>query len=242
MTESVYKRIKNQFESVKLRVQSAAQSAGRDPDEIRLMVVTKAHSVNIVKAVVASGARILGENYVEEAIPKINAIDNKDVEWHMIGHVQSRKARQVCDHFSWVHSLDRRKIARRLNDFAGQKNMKMPVLLECNISGEESKFGYPVWKPEQWPEFVDEVAFILELDNLEVKGLMTMPPWDTDPEASRPYFQYLRRLRAFLCQKYPEEGWKELSMGMSNDFEVAIQEGATIIRIGTAILGSRVNS
>lgn len=242
MTEILYKQIKDRFNNVKERMKSAAQSAGRKPDDVRLMVVTKAHSLEIVKAVVAAGARILGENYVEEAIPKINATSDRDIEWHMIGHIQSRKARDVCGFFSCVHSLDRKKIASRLDRFAGQMNLRMPVLLECNVSGEGSKFGYPAWNPEQWPNLVEEVSFILDLANLEVKGLMTMPPWDPNPETSRPHFQTLKRLRDFLSGKFPQVSWIELSMGMSNDFEVAIQEGATIIRVGTSILGPRKNS
>ena len=239
MTEPLYPQIKNNYENVVQRMVSAARSANRDPDEIRLMVVTKAHSIEVVHEVVAAGARILGENYVEEAIPKIKALRNSDVEWHMIGHVQSRKAQPVSENFTWVHSIDRNKIARRLNQFAGQNDTRTQVLLECNVSGEDSKFGYPIWKPEQWPTFIKEVSGVLDLPNLVVRGLMTMPPWNPDPETSRPYFQYLRRLRDSLAENFPEVDWHELSMGMSNDFEAAIQEGATFIRVGTAIVGPR---
>jgi pyridoxal phosphate enzyme (YggS family) len=239
MDDPMYQHIRDRFELVTQKMESAALSVGRESDDIKLMVVTKAQSLEVVQAVISAGARILGENYVEEAIPKINAINDKKIEWHMIGHIQSRKTKQVSEFFSWVHSLDRRKVARRLNNFANQIDKRIPVLLECNVSGEESKFGYPVWKSEQWSEFVEEVNFITDLPNLEVKGLMTMPPWDPDPDSSRPYYVYLRRLRDYLSNKFPDVSWLELSMGMSNDYEVAIQEGATIVRVGTAILGSR---
>jgi pyridoxal phosphate enzyme (YggS family) len=203
------------------------------------MVVTKSHSLAVVKAAIAAGARVLGENYVEEAISKMMGIESSDVEWHMIGHIQSRKAKQVCEYFSWVHSVDRKKIADRLNNFAIQKNLNLKILLECNVSGEGSKFGYPVWKEEQWPDFVNEICYLNELPNLDIRGMMTMPPWDPDPEASRPYYQHLVRLRDYVVERFPKLDLHELSIGMSNDFEVAIQEGATMIRVGTAILGQR---
>jgi pyridoxal phosphate enzyme (YggS family) len=234
-----YLQIKDRYHQVEERIKSAARSVNRDPEETCLMVVTKGHSLKAVQAVINAGAKIIGENYLEEAVPKIEATADHAVEWHMIGHIQSRKARDVCNYFACVHSLDRRKIADRLDRFSGRLKIKMPVLLECNVSGEDSKYGYPVWNRESWPEFSKEVSAILEHPNLDIKGLMTMPPWNPDPEASRPYYQYLLQLRNFLRDKFPEKKWKELSIGMSNDFEVAIQEGATIVRIGTAILGPR---
>jgi pyridoxal phosphate enzyme (YggS family) len=206
---------------------------------VRLVVVTKGHSVETAQAVLDAGARHLGENYVEEALPKMDALTEAGVEWHMIGHVQSRKARPVAEHFAWVQSVDRLKLARRLDRFAGEAGRRLPVLLECNVSGEESKFGWPAWDERRWPEFAEELAPLMDLPNLEVRGLMTMPPYNPDPEVSRPYFERLVRLRDFLAARFPSADWSELSMGMSNDYEVAVQCGATIVRVGTAIVGPR---
>jgi len=232
-------QIQVRYNQVIDRISQAAKSAGRDPDDVRLLVVTKGQSIETVQGVVAAGARYLGENYVEDALEKIEALSDHDIEWHMIGHVQSRKARQVCQYFSYMHSLDRAKIARRMDRFAGETGKIFPVLIECNLSGESTKFGYSLWEDDLWLEFVGDITALLEYCNLEIRGLMTMPPYHPDPEHSRPYFQKLRRLRDFLSKHIPEVDWSELSMGMSNDYVVAVQEGATIVRVGTAIVGSR---
>lgn len=232
--------IKEQYEEVLGRISEAARSVGRSPNAVKLMVVTKAHGVDAIQEVVAAGARLLGENYVEEAISKISSISQSNVEWQMIGHVQSRKAKQVCKYFSCVHSIDRMKIATRLNRYAGEMGRNLQVLLECNASGEVSKFGFPVWDETKWHQIRDEISPILVLSHLKVKGLMTIPPWNPDPEASRPYYKLIRRLQDYLAGEFPGTDWSELSMGMSNDFEVAIQEGATLVRIGSAIIGPRI--
>jgi hypothetical protein len=204
------------------------------------MVVTKGHQVEIVEAVVAAGARLLGENYVDEALIKMQALSTiPGIEWHMIGHVQSRKAELVSQHFSCVHSLDSLKLADRLNRFTAERNQFLPVLLECNVSGEESKFGLKAWNEGEWDVLAKEIAPILDLPALEVRGLMTMPPFFPNPEETRPYFQRLRHLQNYLKERFSAHSWEELSMGMSGDFEVAVQEGATIVRVGTAILGER---
>lgn len=232
-------QIQKRYHQVQAKVEEAAIKSGREPNEVCLMVVTKGHSLSVVQAVADAGARILGENYVEEAIEKIEASGNPNLEWHMIGHLQSRKAQQVCRYFTCLHSLDRLKVARRLDQFASEFNKVFPVLIECNLSGEETKFGYPLWDEDVWPEFLKDVAALLEFPHLEIQGLMTMPPYHPDPENSRPYFKKLLRLREFLSREFPRASWQELSMGMSNDYEVAIEEGATIVRVGTAIVGSR---
>jgi len=239
MSELLVEQINRRFGSVLKRVTGAAQTAGRDPNDIRIMVVTKSQSIAVIEAVVASGATILGENYVEEALPKIAAISNQDIEWHMIGHVQSRKSKRVCENFSFVHSIDRDKIALRLNRHMGEIGGKLQVLLECNISGETSKFGYPAWDHVSQSQFLDEISSIMDLPNIEFRGLMTVPPWNPDPEFSRPFYKRLYTLRNTIARKFPHNKWDELSMGMSNDYEIAIQEGATIVRIGTAIVGPR---
>jgi len=239
MTENIQDRISKNYRQVLDGIANAAKSAGRDPGSVKLLVVTKGHPIDTVQAVVKAGGTMLGENYVQDAIIKINTLDNNDVEWHMIGHVQSRKAKLVSEYFSWVHSVDRLKIARRLNNYSKEFDRVLPVMLECNISGEGSKYGWPAWDEKNWPEFADEIAILIEYTHLDVRGLMTMPPYDPNPEKSRKYFVKLRRLRDFLASKFPQFDRSELSMGMSNDYKIAVQEGATFVRVGTAILGPR---
>jgi pyridoxal phosphate enzyme (YggS family) len=232
--------ISENFKRVLERIEESALSVGREPEQVRLVVVTKGHPLEIVQQAVSAGAQILGENYVQEALPKISLVEGEfDGEWHMIGHVQRRKARPVCENFDWVQTLDSLELAKRLNRFANEIGKKLPVLLEFNVSGEESKYGWIAWNNLEWEELADEISPILELNNLVVNGLMTMAPFLPDPELARPYFVRLRRLRDYLNTKYPGNNWEELSMGMSSDYEVAIQEGATFVRIGTALLGER---
>jgi pyridoxal phosphate enzyme (YggS family) len=222
------------------RIQTAADSSGRNGEDIRLVVVTKGHPLERVQQAVEAGVRDIGENYVEESIPKIEAISEQEgIDWHMIGHVQSRKARKVVEHFNWVQSVDSLRLATRLNRFAEELGRQIPVLLECNVSGEESKFGLAAWNELEWATLTEIVGQILELGSLDVRGLMTMPPFFLDSNQARPFFVKLRKLRGHLSAQFPENDWRELSMGMSADYEVAIQEGATIVRIGTAILGPR---
>jgi pyridoxal phosphate enzyme (YggS family) len=204
------------------------------------VVVTKTHPIDAVRAVLEAGIRDLGENYVEEATEKIDAIGHVDLlSWHMIGHIQSRKANMVAYNFSMVHSVDSLKLAIRLNRFALENNKRIKILLECNMSGEESKFGFPAFEKTLWPAFISESSQIANLENLNICGLMTMPPLFEIPEKNRPYFEKLRSLRDVLSEKLPSTNWKELSMGTSTDYLVAVEEGATLVRIGTAILGSR---
>lgn len=196
----------------------------------------------MVQAAVAAGVKELGENYVEEALPKMTSFGGEaGLTWHMIGHVQSRKARPVSENFDWVHSVDSLRLAERLDRFAGELGRKLPILLECNVSGEETKFGWTAWNELEWEDLAAELSPILEMVNLEVRGLMTMAPYFKQPEKARPYFKRLRALSDFLALKFPGSTWDELSMGMSGDYQVAIQEGATMVRIGTAILGEREN-
>lgn len=233
-------RIRKNLEQVQERIARAARAVGRQPESVRLVVVTKGHPVETVRAAVQAGARWLGENYAEEAVAKMQALGElPGVSWHMIGHVQRRKARLVVEHFDWLHSLDRVKLARRLETLAAERGRRLSVLLECNVSGEASKFGFPAWDETQWDVLFPQVEDVLACEHLEVRGLMTIAPLVDDPEAARPYFRQLRVLRDALARRYPQATWDELSMGMSGDFEVAVQEGATFVRIGTAILGPR---
>ncbi len=221
------------------RISAAETRAGRAADSAKLVVVTKSQPVETVRAALEAGVKILGENYPEEAVAKIKAIGAADVEWHMIGHVQSRKADLIPVNFSLLHSLDSVKLAARLDRFAAQAGHVLPALLEFNVGEEESKFGWSVADESRWPAILPEIDMVLKLQNLTVRGLMTMPPLFDDPERTRPYFQKLRRLRDFLARNFPAADWSELSMGTSADFEAAVEEGATLVRVGTAIVGPR---
>ena len=222
------------------QIADAARRSGRDAAEIRLVVVTKTQPLEIVQAAIEAGVRIFGENYPEEGAMKIQSLSGQSgVEWHMIGHVQSRKARLVADHFALLHSLDSLKLAHRLDRFAADRNRVLPVLLEFNTGGEESKSGWNASDESRWSVFLPELVELLDLPHLRVHGLMTMPPLGTDPEESRRFFLRLRLLRDHLAAQFPQADWRELSMGTSADFEVAVEEGATLVRIGTAIVGAR---
>lgn len=235
-----YQEIKDNYYKVLERIQQAARRSGRPADSVNLVVVTKTHPVEAIEAVIEAGARCLGENYADEALPKIQALsDRAGLEWHMIGHVQSRKASLVGEYFSYIHSLDSLKLAERLDRVAGLSGKRLPCLLECNTSGEESKFGFPAWQESSWETLFQDFGQIACLPNLELRGLMTMAPYFEDGQSARPYFQRLAGLQGFLKEHLPDHNWSDLSMGMSGDFEVAIEEGATWVRIGTSIFGSR---
>ncbi len=232
--------IQERYETVKGQIAETAQTCGRSPESVRLVVVTKTHPLETVRAVVEAGARDLGENYAEEALEKIEALSAPDdVNWHMIGHVQSRKAQLVSEHFDLLHSLDSLKLANHLEHFAVLAERRLPVLLECNVSGEENKYGFLAWQESQPESLAAVVEQILALPHLELRGLMTMPPYTQNAEDSRAYFSRLRRLLAWLSGRFPQATWDQLSMGTSADFTVAVQEGATLVRVGTAILGPR---
>lgn len=228
---------------VREHIARAARSAGRSPDAVRLVVVTKGHPLEVTEAAIQAGAQYLGENYAEEGVEKMSQLEAAaEVEWHMIGHLQSRKANLVGEHFDYFHALDSLKLARRLDRVCAAHKHRLPVLLEFNVSGEETKFGWRVPDEAALEGIYREIEDILSLGNLEVRGLMTMAPYSTDPEDARPYFRRLRQCRDLLASRFSNAVWDELSMGMSDDFEPAIQEGATWVRIGTAILGPRPQS
>lgn len=232
--------IRENYQRVLDQIAEAARRADRDTGEIRLVVVTKTQPLEVVEAAIAAGVRLLGENYPEEGVMKIQSLPAQSgVEWHLIGHVQSRKARLVPDHFALLHSLDSLKLARRLDRFAAEGARRLPVLLEFNVGGEQSKAGWEASEKSRWDEFLPEIAELVELPHLQVRGLMTMPPLETNPEDSRRYFQSLRELRDHLAAQLPRADWHELSMGTSMDFQMAVEEGATLVRVGTAIVGAR---
>ena len=232
--------IRENYQSTLDRIATAARKSHRDPEEVRLVVVTKSQPIEVVQAAIEAGARVLGENYPEEAVTKIQSLTAQSaVEWHMIGHVQSRKARLVADHFALLHSLDSLKLAQRLDRFAAERNHILPVLLEFNVGGEESKAGWDASDESKWDALLPEIASILELSHLQIRGLMTMPPLETNPEDARRFFERLRSLRDYLSAQYSQADWRELSMGTSADYAVAVEEGATLVRVGTAIVGAR---
>lgn len=235
--------IAEQYQKVLEKIAETTARVGRRANEVKLVVVTKGHPVERIQQAIAAGAKRLGENYAEEAVEKINQLQNvsgfEKVEWHMIGHVQSRKAETVVQYFDYIHSLDSVKLAQRYERFADQLRKQLPVLLEMNVSGEESKFGFPAWDKKNWDQLLIDIEEIISKPHLIVCGLMTMAPYFEDTEITRPIFRRLVELQSYLKQQFPEVAWNELSMGMSSDFEVAIEEGATIVRIGQAILGPR---
>lgn len=222
------------------QIASAARRSGRAPGDVRLVVVTKSQPLEVVQAALEAGVRILGENYPEEGVTKIQSLPRQTgVEWHMIGHVQSRKARLVAEHFELLHSLDSLKLAGRLDRFVAEQERILPVLLEFNVGGEASKAGWDASDDSRWDALLPDVRAILDLPNLRVHGLMTMPPLETNPDDARRFFQRLRLLRDQFASTFPQADWCELSMGTSADFPVAVEEGATLVRVGTAIVGAR---
>ena len=233
-------KIQQNLEQVQYGIRLAAERVDRPLSSIRLVVVTKSHSVEAARAAIEAGASILGENYAEEGLSKIQEIGPvSGVEWHMIGHVQSRKASDVAGNFNLIHSLDSVKLAERINRVAEAKGLSQDALVQVNVSGEESKSGLPCWKDDQIAALISEIRKIAYLRSIKLHGLMTIPPYTENGEATRPYFQRLRRIRDYLADSVQDTDFSELSMGMSADFEIAVEEGATLVRVGTAILGER---
>ncbi len=225
--------IENNIEVIQFRINQAAQRSGRTLDQIQLVAIGKNHPVSCIQAAIDSGLTDLGENRVQEAKSKKQLINSK-VRWHLVGHLQTNKAKAALDIFDLIHSVDRVRLMNRIQELAKLSNRKVQVLIQVNTSAEPSKFGI---MPEKIRPFFDQVA---SLDRVTICGLMTIARFSTDPETCRPYFRQLRALMAQVSeQNYPNFQAKYLSMGMSNDFEVAIEEGANLVRIGTSIFGSR---
>jgi pyridoxal phosphate enzyme (YggS family) len=224
-------RIRRNLEEIKRRLDDAARRAGRDPADIRLVAVTKTVGVERLKIAVAAGQTLFGENYVQEASGKIATL-GPGLTWHFIGHLQSNKAKAAVELFDLIHSVDRLSLAQALEQAAARRDKIQDLLLQVNVAGEASKSGAA---PEHVEDLLREIS---KMPHLRVMGLMTMPPWFDDPEKVRPYFRALRELRDRLRDVHGAE-LPELSMGMTGDFEVAVSEGATLVRIGTAIFGQR---
>jgi pyridoxal phosphate enzyme (YggS family) len=218
---------------VRATIAEAAQRVGRSPDEITLVAVSKTKPVELVKMAYNLGVTDFGENRVQEALPKIGAFHPPGIRWHMIGHLQTNKTGKVVGAFATVHSVDSLRLARVLNRHAEAQAVHQPILLQVNIAGEESKEGMT---PEETPVLARQIA---ALPHLEVQGLMTIAPLVQDPEEVRWVFRRLRFLRDQLRDEIPNVVWSHLSMGMTDDYRVAIEEGATIVRIGRAIFGAR---
>ena len=221
--------------AIRERVAAAAAAAGRPPDDIRLLAVSKTFSADHVRAAHAAGQRDFGENKVQEALQKIGETADLDIRWHLIGHLQSNKAKKAAPAFAAIHSVDSVDLLQRIDAAAADAGKSPELFIQVDLAGETTKFG----APEADVPGIARAA--LDCRAARLKGLMLLPPWFDDPEQARPYFRRLRELR----QRLVEDGidgskLRELSMGMSHDFEVAIQEGATLVRVGTAIFGKRI--
>jgi PLP dependent protein len=220
---------------IRERMAIAAASCGRSPNEILLLAISKTFPPAAISQATEAGVRHFGENRVQEAEAKIwHFRELLKLEWHLVGHLQSNKAKRAAELFDVIHSLDSTRLAEKLDQACGELGKSLSVLLQVDLGKEETKFGADI---NQVREIVEMVS---RLKNLRLDGLMTIPPFFEYPEESRPFFAKLREIRDMLESEQPGcLGQKHLSMGMSHDFEVAIQEGATIVRIGTAIFGSR---
>jgi pyridoxal phosphate enzyme (YggS family) len=225
---------------VRERIAAAARRVGRNPDEVTLMGVSKTFPVESIREAYSAGLRVFGENRVQEFSGKATALrDLSDSEWHLIGHLQTNKAAKAVELFHAVDSVDSVRAAEKLNSMAAGAGKTLPVLIEINIGGESAKSGVALSS--------DELELLLQgaprWGNLKIRGLMTVPPYTEDPKGSRAYFRQLRQIRDGIAARgLPKIGMAVLSMGMSHDFEVAIEEGSTCVRVGTAIFGERAKA
>jgi PLP dependent protein len=228
----------DRLQTIQTRIEAAANRAQRDPANVTMVAVSKGHPVESIQEAANAGQKIFGENYLDEAIPKMGIVGGA-VEWHMLGHVQRRKAAGVVERFAVVHSVDSLPLAERLSQICVAQNMELTIFLECNISGESTKTGFPASDRSRWSALISSWQFIVSLPGMNVAGLMTMAPYAADPSTTRAVFRSLRALRDAAREADFGNRLTGLSMGMSDDFEIAIEEGATIVRIGRALFGSR---
>lgn len=239
--DNLLSEVQSHYNAVKTRVVKAAERVGRNPDDVLVLAVTKLQSNETINAAYQAGLRTFGESYIEEALPKMESLTSlKDARWEMVGHIQSRKAKWVANAFSRVHSLDSLKLAGLLDKHRDPGLGPLEVLLQVNLSGEDSKQGIEATDQKDWQDVLTLAKAIKAHKNLKLTGLMTMPPLFADPEDNRPFFRLLRQLRDYLNDKEPSLNLSELSMGTSHDFEVAVEEGATIVRLGSVLLGARI--
>ena len=220
--------------AVRRRIADAAHRAGRDPDEVTLVAVSKTVDEARIRAAYAAGQHHFGENRVQEAEDKIATLSNlAEAHWHLVGHLQTNKVRVALRMFEVIQSVDSLHLAQAISRQATAQGRVVPVLLEVNVAGEATKFGF------RGTDLPGAAAEIVALPNIAVKGLMTVAPLVSDPKQVRPVFRALRMMRDTLRRTVPQSNWPHLSMGMTDDFEVAVEEGATIVRIGRAIFGAR---
>ena len=225
--------IRNNIDQIRARIAAACANSGRNPADVRLVAVSKVKPAELIDEAFAAGQQLFGESYVQEFRDKATSVGSP-VEWHFIGALQSNKVKYLRGQVALIHSVDRLSLAREINRQWEKINAAIPVLLQVNVGDENSKAGCDIDK-------LNELAHhVAELPHLQIQGLMCLPPYFPDPEQVRPYFRQLRELAAGIdAQQIPRVMMKELSMGMSGDFEIAIEEGATLVRIGTAIFGER---
>ncbi len=234
MVTDLASRISENLNAVTARIATSAAAAGRATTDIRLVAVTKTFGPDHVEAAVAAGLLDLGENKVQEALLKQKATASLEATWHLIGHLQSNKVRKAAQAFDWIHSVDSVDLLRRLDRAAIECGRSPQLLIQVDLAGEATKQGA---EETEVRRIIDAAA---TCQAVEVRGLMVLPPWSENPEATRPYFRRLRQLRDELRGAEPERvRFDQLSMGMSHDFEVAIEEGATMVRVGTALFGAR---
>jgi pyridoxal phosphate enzyme (YggS family) len=226
--------LKNRLKRIKERIKETADACKRPVASIRLVAVSKTMPAEVVREAIEAGVTDLGENYIQEAKEKVNALATYPATWHFIGHLQSNKAKYAVRLFDLIHSVDSSKLVKELDKYAKKNDKIQPILIQVNVAREDSKSGVYV------EETVQLLRGVSRLENISVKGLMTMPPYFNAPEKVRPFFAALRELRDQIKKEaIPNISLDELSMGMTGDFEAAIEEGATMVRIGTAIFGDR---
>lgn len=228
--DSISENVRFVFEQIR----HATQQSGRLEGSVQLVAATKSVGLDRIREGIASGLTILGENRLQEALPKVEALRGEPIHWHFIGHLQRRKVRSVVGVFDLIHSVDSLELAEEIDRRAQQAGLRQAVLLEVSLEGEATKTGFC---PDELERLLPRLG---ALPHVEVKGLMAIPPPTSDPEQARPYFRRLRELAQRLsCRQIDAISLKELSMGMSSDYSVAVEEGATMVRIGTAIFGAR---
>jgi pyridoxal phosphate enzyme (YggS family) len=231
---SAFPHLQDNLAAVRGRLDRAARAAGRDPSTIRLVAISKTFPPDAVRTAADAGQLDFGENRVQEALPKIEAVADPSLTWHLVGHLQSNKVKRAVAAFAWIHSVDSLPLLRQLDAAAAARGVSPKLLVQVDLAGETTKFGLP---EPQVPEIVRAAG---DLRAARLVGLMLLPPYAENPEDARPWFRRLRQLRDRLAADgTPPERLAELSMGMSHDFHVAVEEGATIVRVGTAIFGER---
>ena len=226
--------IKENLDKINRKILETAKACNRSSDAVKLIAVSKRKSVQAIKEAIEAGARHFGENYIQEAVEKIDIIADESITWHFIGHLQSNKAKFAVKYFEYIHTVDNVKLAKEINKQAGKNSKLQKILLQINIGEELTKSGARI------ENAIDLVKQIHGFENLSIEGLMCMPPFFDDPEEARSYFRQLVQIKKkIMDENFDNVSMGHLSMGMSSDFKVAIEEGSTMVRVGTSIFGSR---